>query len=112
LFSTTPISRTPFFCIEKKVKVVQLCPALCHGLPLDCSLPGSSVDEILQAKILELVALPLSRGILPTQRSNSGLPHCRQILYRLSHQGSHWGRTVTVFFCLAHYYCFWWFGDI
>ena len=27
-------------------------------------------------------------GDLPTQESNPGLPHCRQILYRLSHQGS------------------------
>ena len=30
----------------------------------------------------------LLQGIFPTQRSNSGLPHCRQILYQLSHQGS------------------------
>ena len=29
-----------------------------------------------------------SAGIFPTQGSNPGLPHCRQILYRLSHQGS------------------------
>ena len=28
------------------------------------------------------------QGIFPTQGSNPGLPHCRQILYRLSHQGS------------------------
>ena len=30
----------------------------------------------------------LLQGILPTQRSNPGLPHCRWILYQLSHQGS------------------------
>ena len=30
----------------------------------------------------------LLQGIFPTQGSNPGLPHCRQILYRLSHQGS------------------------
>ena len=30
----------------------------------------------------------LLQGISPTQRSNPGLPHCGQILYRLSHQGS------------------------
>ena len=29
----------------------------------------------------------LLQGICPTQGSNPGLPHCRQILYRLSHQG-------------------------
>ena len=31
----------------------------------------------------------LLQGIFPTQGSNPGLPHCRQMLYRLSHQGSH-----------------------
>ena len=30
----------------------------------------------------------LLQEILPTQGSNSGLPHCRQILYQLRHQGS------------------------
>jgi len=30
----------------------------------------------------------LLQGIFPTQGSNPGLPHCRQILYPLSHQGS------------------------
>ena len=32
----------------------------------------------------------LLQGIFPTQGSNPGLLHCRQMLYRLSHQGSHW----------------------
>ena len=52
-----------------------------------CSLPRSSVLGIFQARILEWVALSFSRGIFPTQGSNPGLPHCRQILYQLSHQG-------------------------
>jgi len=30
----------------------------------------------------------LLQGIFPTQGSNPGLPHCRQMLYHLSHQGS------------------------
>ena len=30
----------------------------------------------------------LLQGIFPTEGSNSGLPHCRQILYQVSHQGS------------------------
>ena len=30
----------------------------------------------------------LLQGIFPTQGSNLGLPHCRQMLYPLSHQGS------------------------
>ena len=40
--------------------VAQLCPSLCD--PMDCSLPGSSVQRILQARILEWVAIPFSRG--------------------------------------------------
>ena len=33
-------------------------------------------------------SLSLPQGIFPTQRSNPGLPRCRQILYQLSHKGS------------------------
>ena len=32
-------------------------------------------------------SLSLLQGIFPTQGSNPGLPHCRRILYQLSHQG-------------------------
>ena len=42
------------------VLVAKLCPTLCE--PIDYSLPGSSVHGILQAKILEWVAVPFSRG--------------------------------------------------
>ena len=34
------------------------------------------------------------QGIFPTQGSNPGVPHCRWILYQLSHQGSPWGMGV------------------
>ena len=57
---------------------------LCN--PLDCSPPGSSVHGVLQARILEWVAI--LQGIFPTLGSKLGLLHCRQILYHLSHQGS------------------------
>jgi len=33
-------------------------------------------------------SLSLLQGISPTQRSNPGLPHCRWVLYQLSHKGS------------------------
>ena len=38
----------------------QSCPTLCN--PMDCSLPGSSIHGILQARILECVAIVFSRG--------------------------------------------------
>ena len=44
--------------------------------PMDCSLPGFSVRGILQARILEWVAVPFSRTFL-TQGSNPHLLHCR-----------------------------------
>ena len=61
--------------------VAQLCLTLCD--PMDCSLPGSSVQRIFQARILEWITIS-SSGDLP----NSGkvpcllqLLHWRQILY-------------------------------
>ena len=47
-----------------------------------------TVHGILQARILEWVAFPFSRGIFPTQESNLSHPHFRRILYQLSHEGS------------------------
>ena len=61
----------------------QPCPTVCD--PMDCSPPDSSVHGILQARILEWMAMLCSRESFPTQVSNPGLPHCR-ILYGRSHQ--------------------------
>ena len=43
-----------------KCEVAQLCPTLCY--PMDCSLPGSSLHGILQARVLEWGAISFSRG--------------------------------------------------
>ena len=72
------------------VLVAQSCLTLWD--PMDCSLPGFPVHGILQARILEWVAISFSRASSPTQGLNLGLLHCWQILYYLSHQGS----NVTV----------------
>ena len=51
------------FCIQPTMcacSAAQSCLTLCD--PLDCNLPGSSVREILQARILEWVAISSSRG--------------------------------------------------
>ena len=44
----------------KDCLVTQSCPILCN--PMDCSPPGSSVHGILQARILEWIVIPFSRG--------------------------------------------------
>ena len=65
---------------------VQSCPNLCD--PMDSSPPGSSVPEDAPGKNTgEGCHAPL-QGIFPTQGTDLGLLHCRQILYCLSHQGS------------------------
>ena len=46
--------------VYMRVKSLQLCLTLCD--PIDYSLPGSSVHEILQSRILEWVAMPSSKG--------------------------------------------------
>ena len=46
-----------------RAKLLQSCRTLCD--PMDHSPPGSSVQRILQARILEWVAMPFSRGIFP-----------------------------------------------
>ena len=64
------ISRSYFYCCS----VTQSCPTLCND-PMNCSPPGSSVHGILQARILEWVAISFSRGSSQTRRSNPCLLH-------------------------------------
>ena len=69
-----------------KVKVTQSCLTLCNPM-------GYTVHGILQARILDWVAIPFCRVtsqllhvIFPTQGSNPSLLHCKWILYHLSYQ--------------------------
>ena len=45
---------------ENESEVAQSCLTLCD--PMDCSLPGSSIHGIFQARVLEWVAISFSRG--------------------------------------------------
>jgi len=53
------------------VKSLQSCQTLCN--PMDYSPAGSSVNEIFQARLLEWVAMPSSRGSSQSQGLNSHL---------------------------------------
>ena len=66
--------------------VAQLCLTL-HN-PMNGSPPGSSVHEDSPGKNTGVGCHALLQGIFPTKGLNPGLPHCKQILYCLSHQGS------------------------
>ena len=47
--------------------------------PLDCSLPGSSFHRILQARILEWVIMPSSRGSFPFDTLEQSLSHVQPL---------------------------------
>ena len=80
-------------------EVTQSCPTLCD--PVDCSPPGSSVHEILQARILEWVAISFSRG--------SSRPRDRIQVSRIA--GRHFNLWATreaqmhVFICITELLC-------
>ena len=67
--------------------VTQSCPTLCD--PMDWSPPGSSVPGDSPGKNIGVGCHALLQGIFPTQGSNPGFPHCRRILYHLSHQSKY-----------------------
>ena len=66
--------------------VALLCLTLCY--PIDGSPPCSSVHGDSPGKYTGVGCHALLQRIFPTQGSNTGLPHCRQILYQLNYQGS------------------------
>ena len=57
-----------------------------HGLYSPWNSPGQNTG---------MVAIPFSKVIFPTQGLNPGLPHCKWILYQLSHQGS-WNVLINL----------------
>ena len=70
----------PWSCVCVCVRArtcAQSCPTLCD--PIDCSPPGSSVHGILQARIMQRVAISSSRGIFLTQGLN---PHLSCLLHQ------------------------------
>ena len=70
-------------------KLLQSCPTLCDSM--DCSLPGFSVHGILQARTLEWVAMPSSRGS-SLSSDQTCISHvsciCRHVLYCYGHLGN------------------------
>ena len=67
-------------CVCVFVWVAQLCPTLCD--PMNCSPPGSFVHGDSPGKNTGVGCHVFLQGIFPTQGSNPGLLHCRQILYQ------------------------------
>ena len=72
--------------VKSESEVAQLCPT--PSDPMDCSLPGSSVHGIFQARVLEWVAIAFSEQMLRCCRCCwSGPPH--------PHSENHWVRVAV-----------------
>ena len=67
--------------VWSEVRVSQSCPTLWDLM--DYTVHGISLGQNTGVGSLSLL-----QGIFPTEGLNPGLPHCRQILYQLSHEGS------------------------
>ena len=84
-----------------KKKLWQICSVLCLVTQsslsfcdlVDCNPPGSPVHGYSPVRKTGVGCHALLQGIFPAQGSNSDLPHCRWILYCLSHQGR---RDITL----------------
>ena len=68
---------------KKESEVTQSCPTLCDPMDTRLLRPWDFLGKSTGVGCHFLL-----QGIFPTQGSNPGLLHCRQTLYRLSHQGS------------------------
>ena len=68
--------------------VAQWCPTMWD--PMECSVAGTSVHGHSPGKDTGAGSHTFLQGIFPTQGSNTGLLHCKQILYHLRHQGTSW----------------------
>ena len=79
-------THTHIYVVCVCVLVIQLCPTLCD--PMDCSPPGSSVHRISQARILEWVAIPFSKGSSWPRDGTCSSCICREVLYHEHHLGS------------------------
>ena len=75
---TLPLTICDFPCLESESRSVVSDSLQPHGLYDPWNSPGQNTG---------VGSLSLLQGIFPTQGSNPGLPHCRQILYQLSHKG-------------------------
>ena len=81
LYSFSPKKACPNIYLKSEVELLVVLSRLTLGDPMDCSLLGSSVHGILQARMLKWVSTPFSSGSSQPSDGNLSILHCRQILY-------------------------------
>ena len=84
---------------DRKKRFTQSCLTLCD--PTDCSLPGSSVHGLLQARILEWVAIPFSRGS-PQPRDQTWVSHTAGRLLS-EPPGKPWNVRMIIYWWLCYF---------
>ena len=67
--------------VKSESEVAQSCPTLSD--PRDCSLPGSSVHGIYQARVLEWVAIPFSREECSAYNTNVLISHVSKVMLKI-----------------------------
>ena len=87
--------------VKSESEVTQPCPTLSD--PMDCSLPGSSVDGIFQARVLEWGAIAFSAGCSQAPAKGSGVT--QQGTGR-GQAGGHLGNTWVPAKCCQFHVCF------
>ena len=101
LILSKPSFRGMCVCVCVHAKSLQSCLTFC--VPMDCSLPGSSVQGILQARMLEWVAMPSSR-VSSQSRDQTQVSYIscigRWVLYYKHHVRWKpiWGTGVILYF--------------
>ena len=83
LFEFPGIAETNYHKLREKVKV-----KVAQSRPTLCDLMNYTEHGILPGQNAGVGSLSLLQEIFPTPGSSPSLPHCRQILYQLSHRGS------------------------
>ena len=78
-----------FYFVSSNLLFFLLCQSESRSVVSDSvTAMDHTVHGIPQARILELGNSSLLQGLSPTPGSNPGLPHCKQILHQMCHQGS------------------------
>ena len=75
----------------------------CHSVVSDSATPWTTHSMEFSRPEYWGGSLSLLQGIFPTRGSNRGLPHCRQILYQLSHKGTDFKSWFFQFLVLSNY---------
>ena len=83
-----------FLYLESESEVAQSCPTLCD--PMDCSLPASFLHGILQARVLEWVAISYASIIKQSKKKPPPPQNGNKIIY-----------TIVIITCLENYRKIW-----